>query len=462
MSVELDLSRAPRGVITAAKLVKDAAEIGDLSERHYLELKGPRDLSSKKDKTKIAKFILGAANRRPDHAATAFEGCAVMIIGITADGVIGVPPVEMLELSQVIDPFLGVEGPRWDVVYVPVEGSSNVVLVVIVEPPEPGQPAFLCRANGEGVVDGRVYIRAEGETREATSAEQDLLAQRGRALSTTDVDLAVSVVGDISPVELDNSKTIEEYVDQTKSRLHAALPRPTTLPAVGIAGLAAVSSPTLAELMGSPSHEIPEDRTEEEYRAEIDDWEEAFRAAWPSAVEQLLGEVLAPMVLHLENRTDKFLEDLQVKIHLEGEVKGLNFEGYEGYLPTAATLGLPSPPRPWGPRTRPGLTIGQPPVYSSAQPHFAPALPSRMEWSNSGSVAVTLDAGDLRPLANQTFDERQLVLVLWAHKNCAPVRGTWQITARGYHHVFTGDLDVGLGEATDATLMLRSSLSLEE
>ena len=163
---ELDISYAPRGVLAASKLVEAVASIGDLAERHYLELKGPSDLVSKSNKAKIAKFILGAANRMPDKAAAAFEGCAVMIIGITANGAEGVPPIEMLELSKVIEPFLGPAGPRWDIVRVPVASSTNEVLVVVVEPPRLGQSAFPCRANGEGLADGRIYIRADGETRE--------------------------------------------------------------------------------------------------------------------------------------------------------------------------------------------------------------------------------------------------------------------------------------------------------
>ena len=37
----LDISRAPRGELVAAQLVAAAATVGDLAERHYLELKGP-------------------------------------------------------------------------------------------------------------------------------------------------------------------------------------------------------------------------------------------------------------------------------------------------------------------------------------------------------------------------------------------------------------------------------------
>lgn len=107
----IDLTRAPRGELASAQLVAAVARTGDFAERHYLELKGPPDLASKVNKAKVAKFILGAADRLPDRGAEAFEGYGVMIVGITKEGIEGVPPIEMLALSQVIQPFLGAAGP---------------------------------------------------------------------------------------------------------------------------------------------------------------------------------------------------------------------------------------------------------------------------------------------------------------------------------------------------------------
>lgn len=171
VTAPIDTSRAPLGVLAAQTLVSTVAEQGDLAERHYLELKSTLDLSTKKDKEKIAKFILGAANRLPDVAATAFEGYGVMIIGVAHKSITGIPPVEMMEISKVIQQYVGAAGPRWDIVWVPIDGTDNQVLVVLVDPPRMGQGPFPCRSNGESLSDGRIYIRADGETREANSEE---------------------------------------------------------------------------------------------------------------------------------------------------------------------------------------------------------------------------------------------------------------------------------------------------
>jgi len=85
---ELDTSRAPRGVLAAQQLIAVIAKLGDLAERHYLELNSTLDLSTKKDKEKIAKFILGAGNRMPDVASTAVEGYGAMVIGVSKDAVV--------------------------------------------------------------------------------------------------------------------------------------------------------------------------------------------------------------------------------------------------------------------------------------------------------------------------------------------------------------------------------------
>ena len=86
MAGGFDISRAPRDEMAAAALVLALAGIGGLRDRHYLELEGPRSLASKADQQKVAKFILGAANRLTDKAHEAFEGYGAMIIGITSGG----------------------------------------------------------------------------------------------------------------------------------------------------------------------------------------------------------------------------------------------------------------------------------------------------------------------------------------------------------------------------------------
>ncbi|WP_430336270.1 hypothetical protein [Rhodococcus sp. ACT016] len=78
-----DLTRIPRGQREWAALVGVLSEDDDRAERHFLELKSQIDLSSTGGGAKVAKFVLGAANRDPEQAAKRFDGHALMVLGVS-------------------------------------------------------------------------------------------------------------------------------------------------------------------------------------------------------------------------------------------------------------------------------------------------------------------------------------------------------------------------------------------
>jgi hypothetical protein len=65
-----------------AALVAYAAASDDRIERYFLEVKSDVDLNTKAGRAKVAKFILGAANRDPGQVARRFGGHAVMLLGV--------------------------------------------------------------------------------------------------------------------------------------------------------------------------------------------------------------------------------------------------------------------------------------------------------------------------------------------------------------------------------------------
>jgi len=482
----LDLARAPRGELAAAQLVAAVAESGDLAERHYLELKGPPDLASKVNKAKVAKFILGAANRMPDRAAEAFEGYGVMIVGITKSGIEGVPPIEMLALAQVIQPFLGAAGPRWDIVRVPIENSTNQVIVILVDPPQIGQPPFICRANGDGLQSGRVYFRGDGDTREPTADELDLLMARGAARPPAPVELEVGVVGTVVPLIVDDDRMINEYIIKVRKGLLDAIPAPEPEPKrssatgvalgspdafIGAVGLSTAMSRLVAEqtsaarglaaILGS---EEPEKRTADEYKAEIDAWESRFRDAWPEAVELFAGYALQANEVTVANKTQTFLHDVEVKLHLDGAVEAVEYEGYSDG-PEWQDLKLPRPPRKWGPTRRDnGFNPAYPTNWSAlTSPSLyapRPYVPSSTSWRTTGSVDVDIDVGDLRPEATFSSNGGESILVIRGEVPTS-IRGTWTATARGYNEVFKGEVEVMVAEPAILTDMLRRFLGLK-
>lgn len=475
-SAEIDITHPPLGVKVASALVGAVASSDDRVERHYLEVKSDLDLSQKNDIAKIAKFILGSANRLPSVASVAFGGYGVMVIGVAPGDVRGVPPVEVLELDKVMSQYLGASGPRWDVVRVPVSDSDNEVLVVIVDPPEDGQDPFLCRKEGEHLYNGRVYVRADGETREAKAEELDLLMQRGKYQAAPDVSFDVDIAGMAYPVSIDDSRTIDAYIGQTKQRLLAALPQPEPEPReersrVFDAGGRITGGPDVSAMMqeimkGSALGRgmfgsDPESRTEEQYRASVARWEERVREKWREAPDELAGYALDGVSIHVSNAAKIFFHDVQVKIHLEGAVRGIAWrDGSDSYR--KLELDLPAPPRSWGPVARTPLNAALfNPQHFVATPSFRSTYRSPLDWNNGGSVDLTLEVGDLRPRQTHASDDEELILILPSSATDAVVHGTWEITARGHNDIYSGTLTVPLGPPLELTHAVREFLDLD-
>ena len=465
MTVDLDVSRAPLGQIAAARLVSAVAASDDRVERHFLEVKSDLDLTKKTDVAKIAKYILGSANRLPDVAATAFEGYGVMVIGVAPGEARGVPPIEVLEIDKIVSRYLGAAGPRWDVVRVPVPDSDKEVLVIVVDPPKDGQQPFPCRKDGDGLIDGRIYIRADGETREAKGDEFDGLLKRGAIQEVPEVAFEVTIDGVAHPVAVDVNRTLDDYVGQTTRRLADALPQPEPAPAAGIAeippSLAKSLMPQInavARMQASMFPTEPEERTEAEFEASITEWENNFRQCWPGAVDRLAGQLLGSISIRVKNEAKTFLHDVEVKIHLQGAVQGVEWTADDDF--DSADIGLPEAPRTWGPTQRSTFAHlqGAPYLPSVAVPS---AYRSSLEWRNSGSVDLCLDVGDLRPREEYVFDHEELILVVPAEADTETVRGTWEITARGHNEIYTGTIVVEVADPVDLTNAMRILLGLD-
>ena len=476
VSAQIDTSRAPLGVRAALALVQAVAAGDDRVERHFLEVKGDLDLSKKNDIAKVAKFILGAANRLPAVASAAFEGYGVMIIGVAPGEIRGVPPIEVLDIDKIVSQYLGAAGPHWDLVRVPVKGSTSEVLVILVDPPRDGQDPFPCRKEGDNLFNGRIYVRADGETREAKAEELDLLLRRGKYQPAPEVAFEVEIVGLARPVQIDHEKTIEAYIARVTSRLLDALPKPEPAPdpepvhlSRGFDATGASAAEMIQEMVkrsgtaGPPFSVLgsdPEERTEAQYRASIERWERRVREKWGDAPDILAGHALKGVAVRVSNATKIFLHKVEAKVHLNGDVRGILWR--DGSLPLSdLDLDLPTQPRAWGPVPRSPFNpymMGQP---QYASPSFiASSYRSSLDWNNSGSVDLTLNVGDLRPRQTFTSDDDELILVLPPTAQ-GEVHGTWEITARDHNEIYTGEIGVRIGAPLDLTGAVRQYFELD-
>lgn len=465
------------GEVAARALVEAVAARDDLVERHYLEVKSDVDLSTTLGAAKVAKYILGAANRQVELADRAFEGYGIMIVGVAPGATPGIRPVEVMEIETRVRPYLSAAGPAWDVVRVPV-ASDREVLLILVSPPKPGQDAFLCwrefSASGKdakhNLRNGGIYVRAEGATRPATAEEISALRERGRG-TKREVDLDVQMIGSATRQATDGG-TLIAHIERTRERLIdkmvAAVAPESDLgrPPNSLAELAAMSA--MREALASPAVTIaskfmnsttdPEDRTPDQYRKSVQAWAEHATRSVPMVLDNVTAGLTKPVIVRLVNRTNTFYEDVELTVHLAGDVDGL--EPREDQVPRDAWL--PRPPRSWGPRSLLG-SFGYQAVHGLLpSTPFVPGLPPRLTYENGGSIWLKLQVGDLRPRAAFETDSDEGFVVVVRNPEMATVRGVWALTARGHHERYEGDLSLSALPAVDASEMLSNRLSQEE
>ena len=186
----MDTSFAPTGEVRLRAILDGVVAEGDGAESGSLEAKSDINLSERLGVAKVAKFILGMANRMPAAAERRFEGYAVMVLGAEKGAALGIPRgVEAHDLNASLTRYLGPAAPRWDLYRLPVEDNREV-LFVIVDPPQPGDPLYLChhdfqpdgKANTQHALrNGATYVRDHSSTRHAKAPEVQALIERGRA-----------------------------------------------------------------------------------------------------------------------------------------------------------------------------------------------------------------------------------------------------------------------------------------
>ncbi|CAN5749114.1 hypothetical protein BH23CHL7_BH23CHL7_17150 [soil metagenome] len=449
MALNIDTTRAARSPIARRQLV-DAVLAAPSHEQEldWIEWKSPPDIQTHRGA--IARQILAFANREVSRALRTVEGCGYLLVGAAPGGnLVGVTPVDSADLSNWLDPFVGgADGPQWDPDYVDVNGTH--VLLITVAPPRDGDRPWPLRREwnpgqrGTVLQEGTIFTRRTGQTVQANAAEQDMLWARARATArrlTVDVRRSDATLGRTFNA---SSDAIGEWIEEERSRLLAPLskPEPATAPAGG-AGVPAFNetiSKLAAELAtGGFLGGLPEDRTQDQYRTEVDNYlaKAANRlprhARWKAATMRL-----AVLRLHVVNLTEFPYAQLEVQVHIPGAVRA-----YWSPWDARPKEDFPSPPRLWGPRSnafaRLGFGMYSPSYLSSAI--LNPAAQSMRGWiKNSGSATVTFLPFDLRPTETWGLDE----MILAADHSLAgqAVRASWEATSTNAQGRNAGDFEV--------------------
>lgn len=425
----MDTDFVPFGEQRLRAILEGVLVEGDKAESAALEAKSDIDVSQKGiGIAKVAKYILGTANRTPKVAQGHFHGYAVMLLGAQRGSSRGLPRgVEAHELGDRLRAYLGPNGPSWDLARLPVDHDREV-LFIVVDPPELGEPPYPCHKNFQpqdeqggkhALQDGALYVRDKTSTRAATGAEVLALFERGRAASTPDV--SVSLTCDGSAVSLHDANQMLEHVvsvlaeqyrekrlerDARPDELASSLFRSFDHPPYGRTG------PT-----GPP-------RPLEEV---LEAWERRTRSDWDQTIGVLAGAAWRPVGFTVLNSAASYLTSPLIIVTIDGahgvEDGDLGGVDLDDVLPTV----VPST-KSWHEQMQ--ASIGQ----------VRPARRQELEWKNTDSgIEVRLTPEALRP--GTPWSPRDSDLVVIAHDTADnTLHGTWTLTAEGLGEQFTGEL----------------------
>ena len=414
---DIDLSGLPNGTRGWAALLAWAAASDDRLERYFLELKSDIDLTTKHGRHKVAKFILGGANRDPAKAAKRFGGHAVLLLGVGGGIATGIPPFEAQDLEREVRKFTGADGPGWDYEQIPIDTNHDVI-AIIVDPPT-GR-IWPCLADGEGMTNGDIYLRGDGKTEKATGAEVQVMLARGGTTASTLPHITVEALGEALAIRLDRDRlvrwvevTVQDYLDDVN---------------------APASSSAFPLVLASTG--FMERRSKEEFRREVRKWHESALADPASGVAQIVARLAVGFRLRVANSVKTSLRDVRIDIEFDDAVQALEWEDPDDDGPVAL---FPDRPIDWGRDSfasligagiaRPFLPVGR----DHGILRITQIFPARL--------SLSLDL--LR--AEETFvsDEDEVVLVIYVDAEMdQPITGRWRLTAGDVHDVLDGTLSI--------------------
>lgn len=441
MPLEINLDRAPRKPSELEELVRAVLVAHESDEADWIEWKSRVDLTSRKGRFDVARQILGFGNRSPGNAH-AMEGHAYLLVGVEPGELHGIESVDPASLDAWLTPYLGQgdSAPRWSVQFVKLH--SKVVLVLIVDPPKWGDPIFPLRKSYDTHIEGAIFVRRKGGIQTASADEISTLQQRllrGSDIIRVALELprdglsAARLVLESDDVETWKSKVkqllLTPAADEHAERVSRA-PAPSQEIEkepkqfkVKYAGLtfgelgelqkkradgealteeeerrleeAEATLKSLGEaartVTSSLLARVSEDRSEDEFQAQVDKYlEKLDQAIHLVALRWLVARRTGAVDLTLTNLTSRNFSKTQVELTLPRDCVVL-----EGPEVDGATL--PSPPRPWGKGRRFALYPPSPAEFAGAF-NGIPDLIQEVEVVTKKDTIVRFAPVDLRPM----------------------------------------------------------------
>ena len=365
------------------------------------------------------------ANRMPDLAERHLGGHGVVFIGIDNRQVVGAEKVDGAVLHDGLEPYLGVDGPGWDYVY--VDHPDGLVLAIVVNPPKWGDRIHACRKEYSAddgsltVRDGDVFVRVPGKTRPATSSDLADLERRRDRSPSMGAQIRVDYDGAFSRIDTNSAVNLaKSVIDAKAAALLAELPSRASNNPYGI------KIPTMAM----------DDRSADEFREGVETWRAEAHAKAPDVATEFLRHQLARGRWMIHNESVRYLEAVRVQVDFPPGVTPL-MRSDTDYCDHGGRFNflslLPQEPKKWGSRLfvdslwRPKTNV----VGSAA---FARDVEVVTD-PRSGRKRVTWEVGDLRPGTTETGGE---LFAIVTDEHISELSVSWRCTARGVNHVFEG------------------------
>jgi hypothetical protein len=177
IGLSFDMRQVPRNHARLCALI-EAVRLApaDTHETDSLEWKTNWDLRAPERRFETAKHLLGFGNRSVESARRDFQGCAYFMAGVAPWTLVGVEQHDPATLEDWLGQYIAPGRPRWTPYYVSVNDSR--VLVVLVEAPRPGDPICTLQKGYDKARAGRVYVRRNGKTEEASPDDVRALEHR--------------------------------------------------------------------------------------------------------------------------------------------------------------------------------------------------------------------------------------------------------------------------------------------
>jgi hypothetical protein len=477
VTLDLDLATPLRSLPRLEELVRAVFRApASTQEMPCVEWKSEGDAAEGKWRAELAKQVLGMANRDPDAAAAWFGGCGYILVGVEPGALNGTLVHDSAKLESWLAPYVGrtPNGPEWVGAYPEVDGKR--VLVLIVEPPRPGQGAWPCRKTyspdpraGDASVrlrDGAIYVRHKASTEEADGADVEMLTRRTSGTRRRIAGVSVLLAPESHAVALDVSdETISAWAERERTALEPPPPPPvkteqretqtvdigdlppgSSLRATAklLADLSSTLSGPYMRSLTDPFYE-PDNRTREDYDKQVDGYIAKTTKAMPAFIlRKAIEGGLGRLALFVRNDTEDPIRQLQVDPYIAAD-------GVQAFYDSdAPDVDLPKRPVMLGHGGRSRLPYSggvslaglRVPNYDHLSRSIQP-LGRGVKIDNSGSVRLTFDPVDLFPL--ETVDLAEINLLARADLAGTNLAAHWTARSRDASGVLSGTLDIPVG-----------------